>query len=319
MTNNFDISMIIVSLNAENFIVDAIKSLLSQGLDKDSFEIIIVDGHSSDQTVELSKSFLDKNDVNYHILNNKKKILSAGWNLGLKSSKGDYVIRIDAHSEIQPGYIMSGVTKLKNQSKLAGVGGVIQTTSNSFIGDRISTVLSSKIAVGSSLFRVGVTKDTITDTAVYAVYKREVFEMYGFFDESLKRNQDIDFHKRLTSSGLILITSPDMRAKYHSRSSVLKFVKQAFSNGFWVVNSKGFYLRHLAPLGFTSILFFLLLLNKGGFIVFILIYLAVVFLFLLKVKIVNSMIETLLTFLLHIFYGIGSIYGLIKKLSRKIL
>ena len=319
MRNNFDVSMIIVSLNAEMYIVRAIKSLMLQGFSKELFEIIIVDGDSNDRTVALSKSILEKNSVNYQIIKNEKKILSTGWNLGLKAARGKYVIRIDAHSEIQPGYIETGINKIKNNVTLSGVGGVIQTSSTSFIGDRIAAVLSSKIGVGNSLFRIGVKEDTISDTAVYAVYKREIFQLLGFFDESLHRNQDVDFHKKMVSRGHQLMTSPDMRAIYYSRTSVFKFVQQAFNNGFWVINSKGFYARHLAPLVLTLTLTLSLVLSKEYFFILISVYLTIVFIFLLKFKIINTIVETLLTFLLHLFYGVGSFYGIIRRILASFL
>ena len=257
MKNNIKISMLIVSLNAEKYINNAIESLINQGLPKETFEIILIDGNSSDKTVALSREILERNGVKYQVLKNEKKILSSGWNKGLKAALGEFEVRIDAHSELMPGYVESGLKKLKLNSRLAGVGGIIETASNSYIGKRIATVLSSKIAVGNSLFRIGVKMDTISDTAVYAVYRNKACHSVGLFDEKLQRNQDLDFHKKLRTNGYLLMTSPDMKAIYFSRNTVNKFIKQAFNNGFWVMKSKGFYLRHLAPLFFiiSSVLF----------------------------------------------------------------
>jgi glycosyltransferase involved in cell wall biosynthesis len=319
MKKNINISMIIVALNSENYIVNAIQSLIKQGFPKDLFEIILVDGNSSDRTVELGRGVLKKNDINYQILNNEKKILSIGWNIGLKAAIGEYVIRIDAHSELMPGYVESGLNKLKSNTRLAGIGGIIETVSNSYIGKRIAIVLSSKIAVGNSLFRVGVKMDTISDTAVYAVYRKNACQSVGLLDEKLQRNQDLDFHKKLRANGYLLMTSPDMKAVYFSRSSVQKFIKQAFNNGFWVINSKGFYLRHLAPLFFMLTSIFLIFLSNEYFLIYITIYFMTIFLFFLKLKIFDTFFETILTFLLHTFYGLGSLYGIFKRSLGRLL
>jgi glycosyltransferase involved in cell wall biosynthesis len=313
MKNSFEVSIIIVSLNAEHYIENAIRSVMLQFLNKDLFEIIIVDGGSEDRTIELSKLILEKAEINYQIIFNEKKILASGWNIGIMASKGNYIIRIDAHSELEQNYINTGIQKINQNSILAGVGGVINTNSKTYIGKRMAVVLSSKIAVGSSLFRIGVKKDTFTDTAVYAVYKKQVFKKIGYFDEALIRNQDLDFHKRLNKSGYLLMTSPSMKAKYFNRGSVMKFIKQAFYNGYWVLYSKGYYPRHLAPFVFTSLMIIFILLNKDIFLIFMSIYFFTVFVAFLKFKILNSIFETLLTFILHVSYGVGSINGLINR------
>ena len=314
MSQVIDVSMIIVCLNAANHIERAIKSLINQRLDQKQFEIIIVDGGSVDNTIELSTEILLSNNVTFQILKNDKKILSSGWNLGIKAAKGKYVIRIDAHSEIDPDYVITGICKINDNEFTAGAGGVIEASASSFMGNRIASVLSSPIGVGNSLFRIGVREDTKSDTAVYAVYKKEIFSVVGLFDENLERNQDVDFHSRLKTKDYHLITSPQMMAKYYSRTTVLKFAQQAFNNGFWVIRSGGFYARHLAPLTLLLTLSMLAAYDLKYFFVLMPCYLTIVFLFFLKLKIFHTVMETLMTFLLHLSYGLGSCYGIARAL-----
>jgi len=321
-TNSIIVSMIVVVRNAEHHIQRTIESLINQGFKKDQYEIIVSDGMSDDSTLEKAKNILDERKVNYKIILNEKKLLASGWNLAIRSANGRYVIRPDAHSELLENYIKNGIKKLDSDSCLAAVGGVLVTSSSTFIGKMISKVLSSPIGVGNSLFRVGVGRDTYSDTAVFAVYQKKVFSQCGYFNESLKRNQDIDMHKRMIDKGYKFLTSPSMQAKYYSRTSVLKFANQGFLNGFWVTNSNAYHLRHLAPL------FFIIILTMSAGFLDLIFFISLLCLYAVTVEIsfikrgifnfFNLQVLLLLTFLLHTSYGIGSILGLLNKTIKNV-
>lgn len=319
MDKNILVSMIVVVRNAEDYIIKSISSLIKQGFKEDEYEIIIVDGLSSDNTVSIARKYLDENKINYQILDNKNKTLASGWNLGVKASSGQYVVRPDAHAELLDGYVKTGIKKLENDNSLASAGGVLITKSKTYIGDMISKVLSNPIGVGASLFRVGVKKDTYSDTAVYAVYRKKVFEEVGFFDESLERNQDIDLHTRISKKGYRFLTTPDMKAVYYSRISIKKFLAQAYDNGYWVTYGKSGHFRHMIPMFFLLSSMISLFSKTLQFILFSFYTSVVILAYILKSKEyspLNLLVLLGLTFALHISYGLGSLMGIIKRLFR---
>jgi len=316
MKNKYLVSILLVVRNAQNYIKNSIYSVINQGLDKNEYEVLIIDGMSSDNTKQIAQEILEKEKINYKIIENPQLNLASGWNLGIKNAEGEYVIRPDAHSELLFGYIKNGIKKLEQNPKLAGVGGILITKANSFLGEMIAKVLSNPIGVGASLFRVGVKKDTISDTAVYAVYRKKIIEKVGLFNENLIRNQDIDLHKRIKELGYELLTSPEMKAVYYSRTNIKKFLKQAFDNGFWVIYGDSGHFRHFVPLLFIIGLILGLFIYKIELVIFSLYIPLVIFSFIKKSKVYNPLkliILLILTFLLHISYGIGSLIGLLKK------
>ena len=315
--NNILVSMLLVVRNAESYIEKSLYSLINQGFKKDEFEIIVIDGMSEDKTKEIAKNILEKENINYKIIDNPKLNLPSGWNLGINLANGEYIVRPDAHAELLDDYVKIGIEKLEKDSKLAAVGGVLITKSNTYIGKLIAKVLSNPIGVGTSLFRIGVKKDTISDTAVYAVYRKEILEKVGGFNENLTRNQDIDLHKRIQNLGFYFITTPDMRAIYYSRTNLKKFIKQAYENGFWVTYGKSGHFRHLIPLLFLITIFISIFISSKLFFLIMGIYLlAVAFAYIYKSKeknIMNLIVLSILTFILHTFYGLGSLIGIIKR------
>ena len=108
-----DISVLIVVRNEERYIIDCIKSIETQFDENDSWELIIIDGNSTDLTKKISIDYLNNSKYTWKVLDNKKKTLAPGWNLGIKSAEGKYIVRPDAHSTLHPNYIKEGLGSLK--------------------------------------------------------------------------------------------------------------------------------------------------------------------------------------------------------------
>ena len=97
------ISVIIPTYNRQNLVQRAIKSALSQTLKP--HEIIVIDDGSTDDTINILKSYPIK------VLTQKNQGVSSARNLGIKNSSGDVIAFLDSDDEWF-------VTKLEEQVKL---------------------------------------------------------------------------------------------------------------------------------------------------------------------------------------------------------
>lgn len=307
------VTFIVVVKNGEGSIVKCLSSLKKQHIE--SLEVLIIDGESDDKTVFLAEGYLKNNNFNYRILNNPKKTLASGWNIAIKSSNSKYLIRPDSHSFLSENYIINGIKRIEKDNLYAAVGGVLETISNTFVGKIISIVLSNPIGVGPSVFRIGLKNEIETDTVVYGVYKKELFNSVGLFNEDLKRNQDIEFHKRAKQKGFSMMTIPTMKAIYYNRPNIKSFSKQAYNNGFWVGKGHGHF-RHNIPLFFIITFFTLIFINLSVFLLFLVVYfssLLISFIFFSKIyNPLKLLMALFLTFMLHLNYGIGTLIGKIR-------
>ena len=92
MIENYKISVLMPSFNCEKFVEEAINSVINQTYS--NFELIIIDGGSTDNTISIIKSFLDpriklfKHPEGLNLINS--------LNFGLKKCKGDFIARMDA-------------------------------------------------------------------------------------------------------------------------------------------------------------------------------------------------------------------------------
>jgi glycosyltransferase involved in cell wall biosynthesis len=260
------VTAMIVARNEEKYIEKCFRSLLEQSYPPDRYEVLIINGLSHDDTLAIAKDTEnkyacreyangDKFKVQVRYLQNPKKILAAGWNLGIQQAKGEYVIRIDAHGYADKDFILKSVETMLNIGDAVCVGGSIRTEAISKTGKVIAYVLSSPFGVGNSKFRYS-QKDQYVDTVAFGLYKKSIFNEVGYFDETLKRNQDNDLHRRIRESGGKFYLNPEIKATYFPRETVKSMMKQGYQNGKWNIitfriDKKSLSLRHLVPLGFV--------------------------------------------------------------------
>ena len=106
MIENKFVSLIIPVYNEEEFLNKLFKSIKNQDYPKNLLEIIIVDGNSSDKSLEIIKTYQDEFS-NLIILNNPNKFVSFSLNLAIKKAKGDYIVRWDAHTIYKNDYLIA--------------------------------------------------------------------------------------------------------------------------------------------------------------------------------------------------------------------
>jgi len=251
--------------------------------------------------------------------------------MGVRSSWGRYILIASAHAVFEKDYIKECLNAIEKYNADV-VGGVIETTTltKNKLTNSIVAVLSNAMGVGNSMFRLG-TKDVIAvDTVPYGLYKSELFEEVGFYNEKLIRNQDIEFSKRLKKNGKKILLIPGISCKYFARENLKEIAKNNYLNGFWNIKTvfitgslKSLSLRHFIPLFFLLSLIIPLLFSiffVNYFFLMIPAFISTLYLLLVLIsslKIYNrqkSFFYILFTFVsIHFSYGVGSIMGFLKK------
>jgi glycosyltransferase involved in cell wall biosynthesis len=294
-------------------------------------EILVIDGMSTDNTRDIITSISKQYPI-VKLIDNPAKIVPTAMNKGIKSAKGDYIIRLDAHSEYPPGYF----TKLIEWSKKLdadNVGAVWETDvlKKNRKSIAIVKVLTNKYGVGNGLFRIGVCEPKIVDTVPFGCYKKRVFDKIGLYNEKLVRNQDIELNKRIAKNNGKIYLVPEITCTYYAREKYSSIAKNNYRNGLWniltVYITKKFDSlspRHFIPLGFLFSLIapiFLALIDPAF------LWIAATSFFFYNVLVFSQAIKlnnkktTVLNivwafYTLHFSYGLGSLVGLFhfKKL-----
>ncbi|KMM36877.1 glycosyltransferase family 2 protein [Guptibacillus hwajinpoensis] len=249
-------SVLLVVKNEERYIRKLLDGVLQQEFPQDSYEILVVDGMSSDRTKDIVEDVSQKNPGKIRLFDNPKETLPTGWNLAINNAKGQYILRVDGHTMIPTNFLMSYYDLIQRKPDMDCVGGVIRTEGKGFWGTINAYVYSHPMGVGNSMFRITSSSskwEGQVDTVPYGAYKREVFQKVGLFNENLRRSEDIEFHARVRNDGGQFYLSSDIASTYFARDSLKAFVQKSYADGKWgIIASSGtrgvMRFRQLAPL-----------------------------------------------------------------------
>lgn len=328
------LSVICPIYNEAKYIDVCVQSILLQDYPKEHLEVLFVDGMSKDGTRDVVGDY-SKRYPFIRLLDNEKRIVPIAMNIGIKASKGDVIMRLDAHAQYPTNYFSVLVKALKSLDA-DNVGAACRTDVLNKTPKTLAVreVLSNRFGVGNSTFRLGVDRVMEVDTVPFGCWKREVFDKYGFYDERLIRNQDIELNKRIVRGGGHIYIVPDTYCVYLARETFKGLAKNNFGNGKWNILTV-YYTKRLKSLSvrhFIPFLFVLSLLLPGLLAVFYAPSLVVSLLSLSLYTIVFSVIclslclNKKLNFaylfvafmVLHLSYGWGALKG-IADMCGKIL
>lgn len=246
---NIDVSIIIPCRNEEKYIKSCLISVLNfKDIQKISNEIIIIDGESTDSTVDIINDFINSNSLNtIKVIKNPDKFQAVGLNLGITEAKGDYILRLDAHS-IYPEEYLSKLLETAKRTDAENVGGLVITKpyNSSYKAQIVQAVTTHKFGVGNSGFRVGA-KEGEVDTVPYGFFKKEVFQKNGLFNTLLIRGQDYEFNRRIKHNGGKIWLNPDIVLDYYNQPNMSKFLKKQF----YKEAPYNVYMWYLAPYTFA--------------------------------------------------------------------
>jgi len=322
------VSIIIPSKNEEKYIAKCLNSVLANDYGVENMEIIVSDGRSVDRTRQIIKD-MQKVHSCLHLVDNQKEFTPDGLNKGIKVSRGDYVMILGAHSEISKNYISSNIRILEDNSDIGASGGKIVNAFENPTSEAISKAMSSKFGVGNAKFRTQNYQGYV-DTAAFAIYRREVFDEIGLFNENLVRNQDAEFNYRLKQVGYKIYLTSDCYAKYYVRSTFKELFVQYYQYGFWkihfnFIHQKITSLRQIFPMLFILILLFTLIswtffiplfYVSLGFTV--LHFLLALYFSFRKSKKLNKFLLIFKSFYtLHISYGLGYLLGILNAVFKR--
>ncbi len=255
------VSIILPCRNEAGYIEPCLSSILRQEPPEGGFEVLVADGVSTDGTREFLETIAAR-EPRVRLLDNPGRIVSTGLNAALRAARGGVILRMDAHTDYAPDYMVQCLRVLR-ETGADNVGGPMRTTADSYRQRVIRAAFHSPFAVGGARSHAPDYEGEV-DTVIYGCWRREVFDRVGLFDEELIRNQDDEHNLRLTRSGGRIYQSPRIRSSYHVRDSFGALFRQYLQYGYWKVlvirkHRLPASWRHLAPAAFVAGLGVLLL------------------------------------------------------------
>jgi len=114
---NIEVSVVMSVYNGENYLREAIDSILGQTYKY--FEFIIIDDGSTDSSAEIIRSYTDPRIL---LIQQENKGLAAALNNGIMKTKGKYIARMDADDRSHPERLLKQVEFMHNNAHCVVLG-----------------------------------------------------------------------------------------------------------------------------------------------------------------------------------------------------
>jgi GT2 family glycosyltransferase len=213
------VSIVVTVKNEEENIAALLDSLLKLDYSGD-IETTVVDGGSSDKTVEVISNYPSVKLIT------AKCNTSQGRNIGIQNSSGEIIAFTDGDCVVDRDWIKNIVKHFDKNSEVAVVGGpYLPLDQNGIIAQYLATYQSTYFPTKSELTtyqHIGTGN---------AAFRRKVIEKVGGFDECLKDCEDDDLNLRISNQGYKLFFADDIIVYHKSRTTLKEASKFAFDRG----------------------------------------------------------------------------------------
>jgi glycosyltransferase involved in cell wall biosynthesis len=175
---------VIPAKNEELFIARCIEGAIKALKNIKSWEIILVDSYSTDNTLEIAKKYPIK------ILRLKKewfKSPHAGRYIGTINSSGKYIFFLDADMIVAEGWIESALKVLEKDEKLAGITGILY---NVLPDEEINKNHRINHPIGCVDYLPGP-----------SIYKKNILDRVNHFNPFFKGNGEREIGYRISKEG----------------------------------------------------------------------------------------------------------------------
>jgi lipopolysaccharide/colanic/teichoic acid biosynthesis glycosyltransferase/glycosyltransferase involved in cell wall biosynthesis len=238
MSKVLKISVIIPTFKSQEMISNCLRALGQQTIKRDTYEIIVVDDESTDNTPNIVNTFPD-----VHLIVISHGGPSVARNIGVKAASGELIVFTDSDC-IPASNWLEEITAPFKDSQIIGVKGVYRTNQDSLVSHFVQQEYGYKYKRMASKRYI----DFIDTSA--AAYRREIFLLNGGFDTSFTvpsvEDQELSF--RLAQKGYRMVIAPNAAVYHFHDRNLLEYWIRKYRIGYW----KAFMLRWLPQKTFSD-------------------------------------------------------------------
>ena len=179
------VSVIIPCYNQARYLGEAIESVLRQSYD--NFQIIVVDDGSTDETQEVARRY-----ERVECIRQENRGLAEARNAGMRASRGEYVVFLDADDRLMEKGLEAGVNALGDHPLCAFAFGHVK-----LIGEDGSALSEPEQTSIERDHYVELLRHNYIWTLGAVMYRRERVVSAGQFNPSINASADYDLNIRL--------------------------------------------------------------------------------------------------------------------------
>ncbi len=182
-------------------------------------EVIVVDGNSTDGTLEILKKYTAK------IVTEPGLGYGYARNLGIENATGDIITFVDSDCQLEKNYLTELIPPLATaNNSIGGVGGITYPIKRNLISESLNVRLFGISAESENKIRE---IDSIGGGT--SAYPKELLKKIGGFDVDITGGEDYELNIRLRKAGYKLLLVPTA-ISYHLHPTTLKRLAKKWYN-----------------------------------------------------------------------------------------
>lgn len=228
------ISVIMPAYNAASFIAEAIESILNQTF-KD-FEFLIVDDGSTDGTLDIIKRYAEQ-DSRIRVFENNHSGANKARNTAIEAAQYPWIACLDADDMALPNRLERQLQEAQKDPSVIIWGTYIYQIN--IEGKKLGTIENGPTSK-EAFYAIDRTKSAIPVTQPTAMFKREIAQLAGGYDERVKGGQEIELWDRMVEHGpAVVIPEHLLYYRLHNQSiSAKRFFDQLLVYDFILERNK---------------------------------------------------------------------------------
>lgn len=204
-TNNPKVSVVIPCYNDENYIQEAVQSVLDQTFQ--DFEIIIVDDGSNEATKKVLTNIRSEK---LRLITQKNQGSSTARNNGIKAAKALYILVLDGDDTVDAFFLEKAVAILEENQAI----GAVSSYCNLFIKNH--QVVHKHLPKGGGIADFLFDNNSVS----FALIRKKCWEQIGGYDEQMKNGfEDWEFWIAMTKRDWNIYIIPEFHFNYRQKKS----------------------------------------------------------------------------------------------------